>query len=278
MSHMHKEVVRMSHGKSLLSTVLIVFIVMFVAFLLLPIYYSSQMSESRGDRHSPCQSNMKELGTALALYQGDYGAMLPCSGLNGQKKWDLKRYERFATRYGVIPPPANYKDATWVMLLYPFTKNKDIIWCPREVTRHFLTWEWETTVAPPARPAPSTVVSYWYKGAIDAAWFGGPDGKGPICRKEGDFDFPSDQIIFYENAGWHWGQEKDGLANGVTINVTYLDGHVASKRIKSSTNRRGQSDPLAPGEPGWFNYDFANNKDVKIGRHSNPQVYGDQLP
>jgi hypothetical protein len=212
--------------------------------------------------------------------------MLPSSAINGVKQWNPNTYKQFATKLGVFPPQQSTNNYTWPMILYPYMKNKDIIWCPNEFRRKRSIFgiQLEDRILP--RPTdPNAVVSYWYKAAIDAAWFGGPSGKGPECRKEGDFAFPADQIVFYEHAGWHWGDVAKGLSNGVTINCTYMDGHVQSKRIENSTNAPGQSDPLAPGEPGWFNCDYTN-KTRQIGRAYgpldelswNPKKSGDNLP
>jgi hypothetical protein len=195
---------------------------------------------------------MKELGTALLLYINDYDAVLPSSVLYARSKmWNKSNFIKFAKLRGNLPPTFGNKTGnSWPMLLYPHMRNKDIIWCPSDPNRNDSKYG-----------AKIVAVSYYYKAAVDAAWFGGPGGKGPVCRKEGDFAFPADQIIFYEHNGWHWGDQNKGLANGVTINCTFMDGHVQAKRIKSSgyTAEENPPEPLPKcgiGEPAWFNYDF----------------------
>lgn len=274
-------------GISLVNVIIIVLIIAVVSVISYPI---------RMRLHSPmhdisiCQKNMKELGIAFQLYHCDYDNMLPSSAIGGGKTWDVNRFKRFATMRGVIPPQDGTKDPTWPMLLYSHM-NKDAIWCNGGKTRKFLFWSWYEFGSIPDSPLPSTTVSYWYKAAVDLAWFGGPDGKGPKCQKEGDFDFLADQIIFYERSGIHWRQENEGLTDGVTINCTFMDGHVAAKRLANSTNKPGKADPTAPGEPAFYNYQYLDAPvDPKIKKPQtkvygpkdeigwNPHKGGDKLP
>lgn len=256
--------------------ILVVALSVIAAFGVYVFNYSRSMPYSRPS----CQRNMKELGTALALYMGDYDGMLPSSGLNGSKVWNPADFTRFATKRGILPPPANSQNTTWPMLLHTHMKNTDIIWCNHGRQQKVLFWERYIADKPPASPAPNTTVSYWYKAAVDAAWFGGPDGKGSKYRKESDFKYPADQIIFYENAGWHWGEENKGLVDGVTVNVTYLDGHVSAERIVDSGQLPERPDPTAPGEPAWNNFDlkkFKPAKNAARSRYWDPSIYGDAM-
>lgn len=255
-------------GSSIIWTIVIIIgILVVVAAIFFPVIASR--SQHNGMRKSTCQSNMKELGTAIYLYMGDFDAMLPSSILyGGSKTWKSSDFMYFAGKEGTLPPPAaTATRLTWPMLLYPYMKNKDIIWCPSD---------------PDRREDKNAVVSYYWKAAIDRAWYG--DAKVKPSRKEGDFDFPADQIIMYERAGWHWGDADKGFADGVTINCTFLDGHISSKRITNSGYSASENPPTplpksGVGEPAWFNYDFMTPgaKSVK-GQYWNPQVWGDSLP
>jgi len=219
------------------------------------------------ERKSSCQNNLKELGLALAMYHSDYDSTLPSSVLYGHTKtWSKKSFKAFASSRGTLPPPRNARYMSWPMVLYAHLRNADVIWCPSDPD------------------SGGKRVSYYYKAAVDAAWYGGPKGRGLACRKEGDFDFPADQIVFYERNGWHSASASKGLTDGVRINCTFLDSHVAFKEIQDSgyTAAQRPAEPLPKsgvGEPAWFNYSFGErNSRFSRGANWNPRVWGDRLP
>lgn len=257
-------------GNVISTVVIIIGILVVVAAIFFPIYQRTfQRTDHYGNRKPSCQNNLKELGISIALYYGDFDATLPSSILyGGSKTWKSSDFMYFAGKEGTLPPPAaTATHPTWPMLLYSYMKNKDIVWCPSDLDR---------------REDENAVVSYYWKAAIDRAWYG--DAKVKPSRKEGDFDFPADQIIMYERAGWHWGDADKGFADGVTINCLFLDGHVSSRRIANSGYGASENPPTplpksGVGEPAWFNYDFMTPgaKSVK-GQHWDPKVWGDSLP
>lgn len=255
-------------GFTLIELLVVIAIIAILAAILFPVFARAREAA----RKSSCQSNMKELGIALTLYHGDFDAMLPSSILYNPAAqtatWDSTRFANFAQYRGDLTSTNTNAVNTWARIFYGYMKNKDIIWCPSD---------------PSVSDAPNTKVSYWWKAAIDYAWFGGNTTTGPVCRKEGDFDFPADQIIFYEHNGWHWGDSSKGFANAVTLNCAFLDGHVSSKRIKDS----GAVTVIpnnTTGEPAWFNYVYqptdpnASPGPAGVGMFWNPQIYGDNLP
>lgn len=229
--------------------------------------------------YASCHANIKEMGTALAIYCDDYHGAMPSSAVYGGKTWDAGMYEHFATLHGVTPPPDNAKNPTLAMLLYPTTKNKDIIWCPSlfHKPRNFLGIPLrDAELSPPT--GPDARISYYYKASIDRAWFGGHDAKGKwSCRLDSDYKSPNNQVVFYENTGRHWNDDGKGLSNGVTINVVFMDGHADARIIVDAGNPKGNSDPLAPGEPAWFNSNFIHNN-LGTGYFFDPRSECDDLP
>jgi prepilin-type processing-associated H-X9-DG protein len=265
--------------KTTLAGLIVAVVMVGLVVLLCAVVFGQDSQRSREAAwKSSCQSNMKELATAFLLYLGDYDSTLPSSYLYGRSKtWNKEHFKAFASRRGMIPTrPFIAGNFSWPMLLYTHMKNKDIMWCPSDTS---------------VKNDPAARVSYYWKAAIDAAWYGGPDGKGPICRRLGDLDYPADQIILYERVGWHSGDADKGLVDGVTINVAWVDGHVSSKRISSSgyTPDEVPAEPLPKsgvGEPAWYNFDFENSGEYSWGSRSNlstaqlwnPHIYGDSLP
>jgi prepilin-type N-terminal cleavage/methylation domain-containing protein len=261
-------------GFTLIELLVVIAIIAILAAILFPVFARAREAA----RKAACQNNMKELGTAIHLYYGDYDSCLPSSILYqptpaSPPVWDgtapSGSFCLYAKTRGILPPGNPVSNvSSWPMVLYPFMKNADIIWCPSDPNKG------DNTVA--AR------VSYYWKAAADAAWFGNANVK---ASKEGDFDFPSEQIIFYEHNGWHWSDTSKGLSNNVSINATFLDSHVRAVRIRDSVYPNPQPatpEPLpasggGTGEPAWYDYDTVNNKyDVQMWW--NPQVYKDAMP
>jgi prepilin-type N-terminal cleavage/methylation domain-containing protein len=261
-------------GFTLIELLVVIAIIAILAAILFPVFARAREAA----RKSSCQSNMKELGLALALYHSDYDAMLPSSALVNPNvavkptAWTSGPYVSFATTRGVLPPNSTANPQTWAMLLYPHMKNHDIIWCPSDGSK---------TNDPTLT---NVAISYRYKAAIDMAWFG---GAGWNCRKDGEFEYPADQIVFYEHSGWHWGDAGRGHSEGVTLNATYIDGHVKQIRLKHASGTTDRS-PTAAGEPNFFNYCNLNPNNpsdpnfkpdhVGVGQFFDARYYSDNNP
>ncbi|MEN6519533.1 MAG: DUF1559 domain-containing protein [Armatimonadota bacterium] len=267
---------RRKNGFTLIELLVVIAIIAILAAILFPVFARAREAA----RKASCQSNMKELGVAVQLYQGDYEAMMPSSALNvtdpaaPNTAFDQTAFTFFASKRGSVGSAAYPKHASWATLLYSHLKNKDIIWCPSD----------------PARSDNSdATVSYFWKASTDLAWFGGPRGT-IVCRKDGDFAFPANQIVFYEHNGWHWSDTNKGLSNSTTINCAFMDGHVAPKRIVNS-NTAPATTPApwppsgtAAGEPYFYNHCYYDPTAVPDGTYVwsaegawNPQKYGDNL-
>lgn len=236
-------------------------------FLILPAILFPVFARAReAARKSTCMSNMKECAVALQMYWTDYDATLPSSAVvSHSETWNEGDFLTFATKAGNRPPASGEQPKTWSELLYSYMKAKDIVFCPSD---------------PDARGGPDARASYWWKCAVDKAWYD-PSIK---ARKEGDYAFNGEQVIFYEHMGWHSG-DKDGLKNGVHINVAYMDSHIGSVTLQNATS----GDPVncaanSDGEPMYFNFDNKTEAgsdnpppaDVPA-KYINPNRYSDRL-
>lgn len=265
---------RRKSGFTLIELLVVIAIIAILAAILFPVFARAREAA----RKASCQSNMKEIGLAVQLYQGDYEAMMPSSSLcvsnpaSPVSTFSPAGFAFFACKRGSIGATSYPGHATWATLLYPHMKNKDIIWCPSDPVKD------ETYNA---------TISYFWKASIDYAWFGGPYGT-PVCRKDGDYEFPANQILFYEHNGWHWGDASRNLGDNVTINCTFMDGHVQPKRIRDTGNlpTTTPSPYSLGGEPQWYNHSYYSPGTpvdgayyYSVGEVSwNPQKYGDNLP
>jgi len=221
---------RKKSGFTLIELLVVIAIIAILAAILFPVFARAREAA----RKTNCQNNIKECAVALQIYWNDYDSTLPSSAIGSTATtWDQGRYVNFATKMGQLPPPAaGSASPTWPMVLYAQMKNKDIMRCPSDSTA-------------------DTECSFYYRCIVDKAWFNG-------SKKEGSFPFNSDQIVFYESAGWHFGGgTTEGRVNGTQINVAYLDTHV-----RTVTLRDAGTTPLTTygyGEPNFFNYNYEDN-------------------
>ena len=253
------------NGDATIQILVVVAIVAVLVYLLVPIFSRT----STRARRSSCQGNMKECAIVLQIYANDYDGYLPSSALvSGSKKWNKKDFLTFATKRGELRPPSGTPPNTWTQVLYSHMKNKDIVFCPSD---------------PADTTNPEAQVSYWWKLAIDKAWYG--EGCSKEYRKLNDYPYEADCIILYEHMGSHFGS-REGLKNGVQINCAFLDTHVKTHTIVNATS----GDPVkcvanADGEPMYFNFD--NDRDSAADNPPDPSVpatyvdpgrYSDRLP
>ncbi len=72
-------------------------------------------------------------------------------------------------------------------------------------------------------------------------------------RKESDYVYNSDYVIFYEHSGWHFG-DSTGIKGGTQINVAFLDTHVKTVTITFAPGT-DVIDGEAVNSPAWPDYD-----------------------
>lgn len=252
----------------------VAFVLAVVAAVLLPIF--ARRTGGHGPEDS-CSNNLRQCAIALQIYCEEYNGCLPSSAIvSGSKKWNKADFAHFATRLRHVPVPTNTSPNTWTQALYPYVRNKHVVFCPDDRAD---------------RAAPNSRVSYYWKTAIDKGWYG--IGCKKPHRKLTDSPNAADQIVLYERAGFHDQQKRflrspiiPGLKNGVRINVAYLDSHVRSVAIVNATDGNPDRPELASnGEPMYFNFDQSKPKgpgnppaaDI-LANHTDPSRYSDRLP
>jgi prepilin-type N-terminal cleavage/methylation domain-containing protein len=273
---------RRKSGFTLIELLVVIAIIAILAAILFPVFARAREAA----RKTKCSNNMHECAIALQTYWTDYDATLPSScatyysinptGTNPQ--FSDPNFVTFATYLGQVPVPTNLSPKTWGQMLFSHMRSRDIMFCPSDN---------EDSTTATAR------VSYQWKYAIDRAWWGpvGPDNGR--CCKESDFGYNSDQIVFFERAGFH-DNKSTGLANDTRINVAYLDTHVRNITLVNCAPKTSPEDTkVSPcyfnGEPWYFNYDQESVRKTDGDPYNPPQSnqriqyldprrYSDMLP
>lgn len=248
---------RERHGFTLIELLVVIAIISILAGILFPVY--SRAREQA--RKVECQSNMKQVAMAFIMYCNDYDDRLPSSAL--PESDDLT----FRTRRGYLPPPASlggaaYQPKTWPELLYSYLRNGEVVYCPSDGEKPS-----RSQAANDAQTTAGLAVSYVIKKAVNDAWI----TPGISAKRTGDYAYPSDQVIFYERRGWHWGEAGQGDMSvqpkaEVSMNAAFMDAHVRSARLPNPLN----------GEPDYYNMNGETNE-VAEGGAVDPRTYMDVL-
>ncbi len=263
---------RRRRGFTLIELLVVIAIIAILAAILFPVFARAREAA----RKATCQSNLKQCAQALKMYTDDYDGTMPSSYLVNYGTGDYISYASKLCTDAHYPPVANYKK-TWAQILYDSMKNKDVMFCPSDSSSH--------------DPASNPVVSYWYKYALDRAWW------EPNVRKQkmGDCAFESDQIAFFEYKGWHFG-DQTGIKTSVQLNASFLDTHVETVVLRNNAPAVGSpvKDPSGATqtyEPFYFNLasdsstpGYNNGQPCSgnispdgSGRWYDPTLYSDQL-
>jgi len=239
--------------------VLVVLIVVVIAVLTIVVVGPLFVPHHYDGRKSMCQSNMKEIALAFNMYTNDNNDTLPSSAISHAPE------RSFRTTLGQMPPPTytGYKAKTVFELLYPYWKHSRYFFCPSD----------QMASAPNRASKPT---SYVMKKAINDAWIA-PKIK---ARKEVDFNWPSEQLLFYERRSFHWGDNAGDLNDprntrrlDASFNCAFMDTHVKTHRLSAIDPKRPK-DLL--GEPDYYNTDGNTLAPVKRPQ-INPRLYCDQL-
>jgi len=205
---------------TLIELLVVIAIIAILAAILFPVF--AQARERA--RAISCTSNLKQIATALNMYQTDYDGFMPASGMlptnpaTGPDGTNLIRMLMGGTSY----------------FLQPYIKNRGVFICPSDDLdnywgRNNTGWGWSNE---PWAREPS---SYMFRHVFDCAGDGGSNmRKGTPDAKVGR---PASLITMFEVSAFH--QEKLPLYGGVhpaavptipprtrTINAVFADGHV----------------------------------------------------
>ena len=109
----------MRKGFTLIELLVVIAIIAILAAILFPVFAQAKEAAKR----AACLSNLRQIGTAFVMYQGDYDDRLP-------DRRDLKITLPGGYRPWTTWPPSDPRGGWAALVLNPYTKNDDLWICP----------------------------------------------------------------------------------------------------------------------------------------------------
>jgi len=186
-------------GFTLIELLVVIAIIAILAAILFPVFAKAREKA----RTASCQSNLKQIGTAIAMYAQDYDGVYP-----------LLYQDPGANGYTSSPP-----DYRWFEAIEPYIKNAQVLVCPSVHT-------WSVGYA-----------------AQSAYWAEATEYQGPMGKSDSSLADPSGTVLVVDSnssstvSGWciSWataGSEPSPTSSTWAtrhadgLNVLWADGHV----------------------------------------------------
>jgi len=232
----------MRRGFTLIELLVVIAIIAILAAILFPVFARAREKA----RQTSCLSNLRQIGTAMAMYRSDYDETNvrhqsgPCAGGSPNCSGPVGDIDS-------LPPgaPGPVGNQSWRQCLVPYIKNWQLFICPSATTLNGSTRTQPTGCNPPA-------LGYWLVGGNDniTGFWGGqadsylqdpmtviasdsPTGSLNTCPIHhcgggcGDTTEPNDPNYTFTAASIATGSHNDGC------NFLYYDGHCKwAKTIK----------------------------------------------
>lgn len=150
---------RSRHGFTLIELLVVIAIIALLAAILFPVFARARENA----RRASCQSNLKQIGLALAQYTQDYDSILPrgyviydhtTAACVPQKNW-------YVIQVG-FDGATNGLSTTWMDYLDPYVKSTQIYFCPSGTTGNGVKW----TTQEPQPYDPRRTYSYALNGYV----------------------------------------------------------------------------------------------------------------
>lgn len=210
-----------------------------------------------------CISKLHQIGLALLMYVQDDGGVLPSSAIvSHSSRWSRRGCSTFCTKLSGHERDASGMPLSYARALYPYyIKSSRLFFCKDDPAR---TQDEDSTV------------SYWWKCAIDKAWFG--EGCAEPRRRIADYPRPHSTIVIYENMARHHAP-LGPLRDGSRIPLLCMDGSASYVTLSNTTS----GDPVncaanSDGEPMYFNYDNrTKTRCAGPATYVDPARYSDDL-
>lgn len=132
---------------TLIELLVVIAIIAILAAILFPVFTQAKQAAKK----SACLSNLRQIGTAFFIYQGDYDDRLP-------DRRDLKSTLPGGFRPWSTWPPSDPRAGWAALVLQPYTKNDDLWICPSAVGVFATTIQVRQAVS---NAANAKLATYW---------------------------------------------------------------------------------------------------------------------
>jgi len=218
---------RRKRGFTLIELLVVIAIIAILAAILFPVFAKARAKA----RQASCNSNMKQIGTACAMYQQDYdGIYVPVASQTG-----------FGSGNGIW----------WSSLIAPYMKSLQLLLCPSFACNYGGIGTWtgagycgdtaggtSTCDNPPRSRFVGGYGINWGRNDLNGAW------TGPAGRKDSATNAPGTTVLIGEShcivtlhsqMGWPGNRACRGMPfHNEGINLGYCDSHV--KWVKMNRN------------------------------------------
>jgi prepilin-type N-terminal cleavage/methylation domain-containing protein/prepilin-type processing-associated H-X9-DG protein len=224
-------------GFTLIELLVVIAIIAILAAILFPVFAQARDKA----RQAACLSNLKQVGTALTMYQQDYDERMPSTCNYGRRwTWYGKGLAGGCKQDGITASTpinaylgANQTPSRYIQeLLQPYCKNEQVWFCPREGN--------DRVSGPPAWP------TYGYNGTsyiFNHGTNSPPKGAGVTVSglALAAIPLPAEAPVIWDMPYWYvpndqcpdW-DAKSAHARG--LNVTYADGHANYSAYQAAAN------------------------------------------
>ena len=221
---------RASSAFTLIELLVVIAIIAILAAILFPVF--AQAREKA--RQTSCLSNLKNMGTAFAMYASDYDSTLIPPNV-------------------MVPGPNGLDRVSWDRLAQPYIKNYQILACPSDSVSPQVQAPWGVRV----RRSYSMPMNMGWDYTVDT---NASKNYGTYAVSEASLQFPAITVHLLERnncqsaQNWGWCSVTEGMqgADGRahyrhsgTNNILYADGH--AKAANGGTNRAA----ILPGYQCW---------------------------
>jgi prepilin-type N-terminal cleavage/methylation domain-containing protein len=118
----------MKRGFTLIELLVVIAIIGILAALLFPVFARAKAQA----KQTSCLSNLKQIGSAITLYMGDYDDVFP-HAVDPSDKWSPQIWDPFPEFKAEIPNMPLISEA-----LQPYVKSHDVFHCPADAGTHVL--------------------------------------------------------------------------------------------------------------------------------------------
>ncbi len=225
-------------GFTLIELLVVIAIIAILAAILFPVFASARESA----RRTSCLSNVKQIGSAMMMYQQDYDELTP-------------------SVYVAYSPTTAYMDVT--TLIQPYLKNRQALFCPDRDESLCLPSDGTPTSAGSDKPC----IGYGYNWGPTQNFYYGRYSGGLLDQYEydattnsaravgkplSDLIAPASVFAFGDTHDSTWyticldqitalytGKTNGGLQHGGRFNMMYMDGHAKSLQWRVGTSPLG---------------------------------------